>query len=279
MLSHNANSCCGALCDNCEKHRREGDHSVFNTATTPTCSDCPIPRPNSPSSPNQLTEPSSVHSTPSKSSNTNGKCPMVPSDDHACEVPAGPATWRGQHLKNVRTALEMWCFKLQSRNYAHSLFTPAILLLNPTLMTLASNAGIKMLNDMTTHLNPPWFLATRHGQEVIDLLAKLDADEKKSWESEKLERWEAKKQETVRLWEAKWIQTTHEWSQVRNSTPSRIVNGSSMFNTPCEQVCHPFKHILFKLLTNMTRWGYQLVFQHQHTCKRVSQHLIHWQAR
>ena len=116
-----------------------------------------------------------------------------------CEVPAGRATRRGQHLKNVRTALETWCFKLRSRNYAHSLFTPAILLLNPTLMTLASNACIKTLNDMMTHLNPPWFLAMRHGQEVINLLAKLDADEKKSQEREKLERWEAKKQETIRL--------------------------------------------------------------------------------
>lgn len=178
---------------------------------------------------------------------------MVPSDDHACEAPAGPATRRGQHLKNVRTALETWRFKLRSRNYAHSPFTPAILLPNPTLTTLASNAHIKMLNDMTTHLNPPWFLATRHGQEVIDLLAKLDADEKKSREREKLERREAKKQETVRLQEAKRIQTTHEQSQARNSTPSRILNGSSTFNTPSGQVCHPFKHILFKLLTNTTR--------------------------
>ena len=203
---------------------------------------------------------------------------MVPSDGHACEAPAGPATRRGQHLKNVRTTLETWRFKLQSRNYAHSLFTPAILLPNPTLTTLASNARIKTLNDMTTLLNPLWFLATRHGQEVIDLLAKLDADEKNSREHEKLERREAKKQETVRLREAKRLQTTHEWSQARNSMPSCILNGSSTFNTPSEQVCHPLEHIL-SLLTNMTRWGCQLVFQHQHAYKRVSQHLIHRQAR
>ena len=60
-------------------------------------------------------------------------------------------------------------------------------------------ARIKTPNDMVALLNPPWFLAARHGQEVIDLLAKLDADDKGNREHEKLERWEVKKQETARL--------------------------------------------------------------------------------
>ena len=124
---------------------------------------------------------------------------MVPRDGCGDETPTGPATRCGQHLKNIQTALETWRVKLQNRKYPSSPFTPATLLPNSTLTTLASNARIKTPNDMVALLNPPWFLAARHGQEVIDLLAKLDADDKENREREKLERREAKKQETARL--------------------------------------------------------------------------------
>jgi len=200
----------------------------------------PTPHPNTPMSPIRLLEPSSAHSTPSKSRNLNGKHQMVPRDGPTDETPTGPATQCGQHLKNVRTALETWCVKLRNQRYASNPFTPATLLPNSTLTTLVLNAHIKTTNDMAVLLNPPWFLAARHRQEVIDLLAKLDVDHKENRDHEKLERREAKKQETARLREARQSQRTHEQSQASASTPVHALASSLTFNSAGELVCCKF---------------------------------------
>ena len=126
---------------------------------------------------------------------------MVPCDGCGNETPTGPATQRGQHLK-MNGSQNMVC-EARNQKYPSSPFMPATLLPNSMLTTLASNARIKTPNDMVVLLNPSWFLAARHGQEVIDLLAKLDVDDKENREREKLERWQAKKQETAQLQEAR----------------------------------------------------------------------------
>lgn len=244
------------MCDNCENGRREGGPSSPMFPTAPSASPSRISRPNTPTSPRELLEPSSVHSTPSKSRNPNGKRQMVPRDGCGDETPTGPATRRGQHLKNVRTALETWRVKLRNRKYPSSPFTPATLLPNSTLTTLASNARIKTPNDMVALLNPPWFLAARHGQEVIDLLAKLDADDKENREREKLERREAKKQETARLREARRSQKTHERSQASASTPARALASSSTFNSAGEPVRSHFAYIAFPIYATVQLWTY-----------------------
>ena len=53
---------------------------------------------------------SSVHSTPSKSANGNGKRPMVSakSTESNSKTRSGPLIRRDEHLKDVRTALEQW---------------------------------------------------------------------------------------------------------------------------------------------------------------------------
>jgi len=111
------------------------------------------------------------------------------------------------HLFSPRVA----CFPLSAcTGLLTSPFTPATLLPNLTLTTLTLNAHIKTMNNMAALLNPPWFLAARHRQEVIDLLAKLDVDNKENRDHEKLECWEVKKQETAQLREARQSQRTHK---------------------------------------------------------------------
>jgi len=89
---------------------------------------------------------------------------------------------------------------------------------------------------MAALLNPLWFLAARHGQEVIDLLEKLDVDNKENRDCEKLECQEAKKQETAWLREARQSQRTHKRSQASALTPVRALASSSTFNSVGEPV-------------------------------------------
>ncbi|KAJ6601732.1 P-loop containing nucleoside triphosphate hydrolase protein [Mycena vulgaris] len=139
----------GECCDNCSRSREPSP--LLDRPETPQ---------NSPSS--------SAHSTPSKSPNSNGKRQMRrPRGD-------GPAVRRRDHLKTVRSALNNFRVKMVlSDRYSQTSFIPEVILPDPTLTTLASNARIKTIEDIvSTVTNPPWMMAQRHGQEVLDLIAR-----------------------------------------------------------------------------------------------------------
>jgi gamma-glutamyl:cysteine ligase YbdK (ATP-grasp superfamily) len=56
---------------------------------------------------------------------------------------------------------------------------------NPTLMSLASNTRIRTVDDMEAMLNPLWIMARRHGDEVLEMLCKIDEQEKAAREQAK----------------------------------------------------------------------------------------------
>jgi bloom syndrome protein len=87
---------------------------------------------------------------------------------------AGPATRRGEHLKTVCAALLNWQIKTYNTYYSPSPFTSVVILPNPTLTALASNARIKTIDDMQQALKPPWPFTSKHGHEVLELLQKWD---------------------------------------------------------------------------------------------------------
>ena len=144
---------------------------------------------NRPHTPNQLSESSSAHTTPSKTANTNCKRPMERSKD-------GPANRRGEHLQNVRHALERWCFKTKRDQYSPSSVTAITVLPDPTITTLASNARIRTVEDMNKCINPPWIMAQRHGDEILEIIKRLDDAEKATREQVKEAKAAAKRQDT-----------------------------------------------------------------------------------
>ena len=141
---------------------------------------------------------SSVHSTPSKSANRNGKRPMVSakSSEPNLKTRAGPSIRRDEHLKDVRTALEQWRFEKHRDCYTPSSYTSSVLLPDPIIKKITSNARIKTIDDLKT-LKPSWVFAERHGQEVLDLLERLDLHGREQREKKALEKREEKKKETA----------------------------------------------------------------------------------
>lgn len=97
----------------------------------------------------------------------NGKRQMERSRD-------GPAARRGQHLQDVRAALERWRFKAKRDHYSPSSVTAVTLLPDPILMTLASNARIRTVEDIENNVNPPWIMARRHGAKVLLIMKRID---------------------------------------------------------------------------------------------------------
>ena len=61
--------------------------------------------------------------------------------------------------------------------YSPSSFTAEAILPNDNLTTLASDVQIKILEDITTMLKPPWILVRKHGEEILDLLQQQDEAE------------------------------------------------------------------------------------------------------
>lgn len=119
---------------------------------------------------------------------------------------------RGAHLQNVRSALEIWRYQLLLDRYSPSPVTCAVLLPDPVLTSLASNVNLKTVDDLSV-LTPPWIYASRHGQEALDLLQRLDSDERQERERAVQERREGKKQKTRERQEAKRQQMEIERAQ------------------------------------------------------------------
>ncbi|KAJ7670871.1 P-loop containing nucleoside triphosphate hydrolase protein [Mycena polygramma] len=182
----------GPCCDNCIRMAAATDESDDNSASGS--------RPQTPAQPQST--PSSAHSTPSKNANANGKRPMAPRGD-------GPARRRGDHLEDARTALLGWRTRTFLARYSTSPFTEAGILPDKILTALASNR-IRTLNEMAEKLLKPWMLASRHGQEVIDLLKRLDDDRReKNSEASKAKK-AAKRKQTAEIKAAAKLQKTRE---------------------------------------------------------------------
>ncbi|KAJ7745181.1 P-loop containing nucleoside triphosphate hydrolase protein [Mycena maculata] len=144
----------GPCCDNCI--RMAGDDSDNNSSSSS--------RPQTPAQTDSA--PQSAHSTPSKHVNANGKRPMAKCSD-------GPSTRRGEHLQDARSALVSWRTRTFLNKYSFSPFTDTGILPDKILTTLASKR-IRTLDEMAEKLPIPWMFAQRHGQEVIDLLKRID---------------------------------------------------------------------------------------------------------
>lgn len=164
------------------------------------------------------------------------------------EKSSGRQIRRGEHLKTVRAALVDWRFKTHQRRYTPSPYTAVVILPDATLTTLASNARIKTIDDMNEILNPSWVFASRHGQEVLDLLAKLDESEKDDRECEKLRKREERKKETAECREAERLQKSQDVSVQTNSLLASR-NSSQFFHVQCAN-CNTSSKLLFFYLLN-----------------------------
>ncbi len=111
---------------------------------------------------------SGVHVTPSKSVNGNGKRSMTTSTE-----PRPLARHRqGSHLKDARNVLSNWRLKTVRNHYTPGPFTLAGFMPDSIVKTLASLRHINSLEAM--HSTIQWTFTDRHGEEVIEVLRKLD---------------------------------------------------------------------------------------------------------
>ena len=97
----------------------------------------------------------------------------------------------GQHLQNVRQALEHWRIQVRRRDYPHCSFSATTIMPDRTLTTLASKRSLRSAEDLRKGLSPPWDFTEEYADEVLQLLARLDASaeaERKRGEAEKQER-------------------------------------------------------------------------------------------
>ena len=172
---------------------------------------------------------SSVHSTPSKSANANGKRPMVSIEPTPPKSRSGLSIRRDDHLKDVRTALEQWRFEKHRDHYTPSSYTSTVLLPDPIIKKITSNARITTIDDLKT-LKPSWIFAEWHGQEVLDILERLDQDDRELKEKKEQEKFEAKKKETAARQEIAKRQ-----KQINASAQTRMAISQQQFLSPIAQ--------------------------------------------
>jgi len=147
----------GRCCDNC----------------TPTM---PTPAPDCPSRPSTPRQDSSqqydLPCTPSKSVNTSGKRPMAAQD------PATRSRRTGQHLADIRTALQQWRVQARHRDFPHSIITGTVLLPDSALASIASSCALCSVDAIKTTLRPPWMFVDEYGNEVVSVISQIDEHEK-----------------------------------------------------------------------------------------------------
>lgn len=93
--------------------------------------------------------------------------------------------------------LERWRFKTKRSRYTPSSTSAVTLMPDPILNIVASNRRIRTLGDFDVMLDPPWIFGSRHGEEVLELLRRLDADDTATRDAAKQERSAAKKARTA----------------------------------------------------------------------------------
>jgi hypothetical protein len=158
--------------------------------------------------PQPPTESSSEHTTPSKSTNANGKRKMERSKD-------GLSTHRGQHLQDVRGALEHWQFKTKRDCYSPSSVTAVTISPDPILTTLASNAHIHTIDDIENSINPPWIMARQHGGEILLIMKSIDDAERETREQAKQTKAAERKQEMAARQAERKREMDEDWEEKR----------------------------------------------------------------
>ena len=97
----------------------------------------------------------------------------------------------GQHLQNVRQALKHWRIQVRRQDYPHCSFSATTIMPDRMLTTLTSKRSLRSAEDLRKGLSPPWDFTEEYADEVLQLLARLDASaeaECKCGEAEKQER-------------------------------------------------------------------------------------------
>lgn len=124
-----------------------------------------------------VSSPSSPPLTPSKSPNINGKRSLVPSQPTAPThtPPKQPGPRRGTHLENARTSLFAWRLRTKQARYSPSSITATSLISDATIRSLASARHITTIEAIREHTG--WIYAERHGDELLELLKRVDDDE------------------------------------------------------------------------------------------------------
>ncbi|KAF8168911.1 P-loop containing nucleoside triphosphate hydrolase protein [Pholiota molesta] len=108
----------------------------------------------------------SVHSTPSKSANANGKRGMTLSQSQARHR-------QGEHLKEARIALQNWRYNVVHHHYTPGPFTVAAFMPDSVIKLLASLLTIKSVDDMRDNIQ--WAFVDRHGDDVLGVLRRVDS--------------------------------------------------------------------------------------------------------
>ncbi|KAJ7782372.1 P-loop containing nucleoside triphosphate hydrolase protein [Mycena maculata] len=179
--------------------RDMADQYFSNPPRRPPTGDCcdncirraavaPVQPQERPTTPDQSSPPSSAHSTPSKNTNANGKRPIVRRN--------GPRTRRKDHLQTARVALERWRLRVFLERYQKSSVPEAAIMPDPVLTALASRR-IDSPNALK-ELSPSWMLAQRHGEEILEILRRVDEGVWVEKEREKLRRRDERRQATQR---------------------------------------------------------------------------------
>ena len=116
-----------------------------------------------------------------------------PTNPPEANMRMGPATRRSDQLKQACAALFQWRSKTKLTRYSPSLYMSAVILPDPILTTLASNARIQTLQDMSSALGERWIFLDRHSDEVLQVLQAADAAFYHHAERERKEKMNAKK--------------------------------------------------------------------------------------
>ncbi|KAF7355950.1 Bloom syndrome [Mycena venus] len=195
--------------------RRDMTDRYFNNPlrrepTGDCCDNCIAMQQPSPSPPPKTPEPvgspsSSVHSTPSKDRNANGKRAMVRG--------AGPKTRCKDHLKRTRSALESWRVNTYLRDYSSTSLTYEVLLPDVYLRSVASHRS-KDLDELGA-LIPGWAFFDEHGEDVLLVLSRVDNAVREEREQEKAANKLARRQEMLQR------QADREAERAANAKPAK----------------------------------------------------------
>ncbi|KAK7015544.1 hypothetical protein VNI00_019078 [Paramarasmius palmivorus] len=182
----------GTCCDLCEGRDPLGSPSALESQAANLDSICPS-RPSTPTPSSSAV--SSTHSSPSRSTNVNGKRPMV------SPATASKPKYRrraGRRLKSAKDTLFRWRRRTMALVYARSPFTEEILLPDNLITSLASNSDIKSAEDIKNMISIPWLFVECHGEEVLLQIQRsdkeIDAQEEQK-RAEKKARQDARKAE------------------------------------------------------------------------------------
>lgn len=149
-------------CDNC--HTTNVEASDLVPAAPAPANLRPVTPPPAPAT-NSDDGCGSTHTTPSKSTNANGKRALVQSRPVAKHRTK-------EYLKDARSMLQRWRFKTVRAHYTPGPFTVDSFMPDAVIKRLASRLDIQTLDNMKASVC--WAFTDRHGQDVLDTLQQLD---------------------------------------------------------------------------------------------------------